>query len=156
MAKQDDNVRLANEVRAELRRNAFLDPLAVQVFADNGVVTLTGSVDSELTRQAAEDAARLIVGVTDVRNELTLMGPESSARSDQDLENEVRAQIASDPTLEQPERFHVRARFGHVYISGIAESEEERESLILAAQRVPGVEGVEDRTELRVPIIEGP
>ncbi len=153
MAKQNDDRRLENEVRAELRRNAFLDPLGIKVSADNGVVTLVGSVDSEETRRAAEDMARLIVGVTDVNNELTLMGPESSARADDDLEREVREQIAADNTIENPERFHVRATFGRVYIIGPAESIEERDSVVKAAQRVPGVEAIDDRMEVKVPII---
>ncbi len=153
MARQDDDRRLETEVRAELKRNTFLEPWSIQVYADNGVVTLVGSVDSELTRKAAEDMARLVVGVKDVNNELTLMSAESSARRDEDLVREVKEQIAADNTIEDPERFHVRARFGQVFISGMAESEEERESVIQAALRVPGVEAVDDRMEVRVPVI---
>jgi len=153
MAKTEDDRRLETEVRAELKRNAFLDPWSIQVYADNGVITLVGSVDSELTRKAAEDMARLVVGVTDVINELTLMGPESSARRDEDLVREVKEQIAADDTIEDPERFHVWARFGQVYISGLAESEEERDSVLEAARRVPGVEAIDDRIEVRVPVI---
>jgi osmotically-inducible protein OsmY len=153
MAKRDDDRRLESEVRAELKRNAFLEPLGIQVFADGGTVTLVGSVDSELTRQSVEDAARLVVGVENVNNELTLMGPESSARADEDIVREIKEQIAADNTIEEPERFHVRSRFGQVFISGTAESMEERESVLLAAQRVPGVESIEDRMELKVPVI---
>lgn len=153
MAVWDDDMRLENEVRAEIKRNTFLEPLGIQVSADKGVVTLTGSVDSELTRQSAESMARLIVGVEDVNNQLTLMGPESSTRSDEALVREIKEQIAADNTLEDPERFHVRARFGQVFISGTAESEEEHESVIMAAQRVPGVEAIDDRMEVKVPVI---
>jgi|YelNatPaOPRAMG01_1025707.scaffolds.fasta_scaffold150816_2 osmotically-inducible protein OsmY len=153
MAKSEDDRRLEMEVRAELKRNTFLRPWSIQVYADNGVITLVGSVDSELTRQTAEDMARLVVGVTGVNNELTLMAPESSARRDEDLVREVKEQIAADDTIEDPERFHVRASFGQVFISGVAESEEEHESVLQAAQRVPGVEAIEDRIEVRVPVI---
>lgn len=153
MAKRDDDRRLENEVRAELKRNTFLEPWSIQVSADNGVVTLVGSVDSDLTRQTAVDMTRLVVGVTGVNNELTLMAVESSARPDEDLVREIKEQMAADNTIEQPERFHVRSKFGRVFISGTAESEEERESVIQAAQRVPGVEAVDDNIEVKVPVI---
>lgn len=153
MAERDD-ARLTAEVLAALERDTFLDPLTMQVFVDNGIVTLTGSIDSEINRQAAEDAARRVVGVRDVVNELTLMATESSARADEDIANEVREQMAADPTINL-ERFHVRSRFGRVFITGTAESLEEKESLVAAVRRVPGVEDIEDRTELVVPAIGG-
>ncbi|MDI7276776.1 MAG: BON domain-containing protein, partial [Anaerolineae bacterium] len=93
MAERDD-ARLTAEVLAALRRNTFLEPLAMQVVADNGVVTLTGSVDSELNRQAAEREVRLIEGVREVRNMLTVMGARSSSRSDEDIVREVREAMA--------------------------------------------------------------
>lgn len=149
-----DNARLTAEVLARLRRDTFLRPLGIQVVADQGVVTLTGSIDTELSRQAAEDLARTVPGVREVRNHLTLIGQQSYARRDEDLEREVREQIASDPTIDDPERFHVRAQFGRVFVIGTAESLEERESVVAAIQRVPGVEGIEDRMEVRVPLVE--
>lgn len=152
MAEQDD-ARLTAEVLASLRRNAFLRPLEMQVDVDGGIVTLTGSVDSDTVRTAAETEARMIVGVVDVRNHLTVMGVGSSSRSDDDLVREVREQWLRDPTLQNPDRFHVRSRFGQVFVSGTAESEEERESVLAGVRRVAGVEAIDDRLELRVPMV---
>ncbi len=151
MATHDDQ-QLAANVLAELRRNTFLEPLAMQVIADNGVITLAGSIDSELNRQTAENMARLVPGVRDVVNQLTLIGQESYARDDADIQREVIEQMKADPTI-QVERFHVRVQFGRVIIAGTAESLEERESVIAAAQRVPGVEGIDDRMQVRVPVV---
>lgn len=153
MAQRDDDARLAAEVMATLRRNTFLEPLAMQVDVDNGIVTLTGSVESDLARQTAEQEVRDIVGVQDVRNRLTLMGPESSSRSDDDIVSEVMKEISRDPTIENPERFHVRSRFGQVFVSGTAESYEEHESVLAAVHRVPGVESIDDRMEINIPIV---
>ena len=152
MAERDD-AQLTAEVLATLKRDTFLKPLAIEVIADNGVVTLVGSVDSELDRQTIVDLTRRVPGVRDVVNRLTLSGPESSSRPDDDIQREVLASMASDPTI-QPERFHVRVHFGRVIISGTAESLEEQESVIAAAKRVPGVEAVDDRIEVRVPVID--
>ncbi len=152
MAESDD-IRLTAEVLAELRRDTFLRPLDLRVSAANGVVTLTGSVDSEITRRSAEDAVRRVVGVTDVQNLLTLMGTESSSRSDDDIVREVLEQMQSDPTIDDLQRYHIRSHFGQVFVSGMAESMEEHESVIAAIRRVPGVESVDDRIEEQVPLI---
>jgi osmotically-inducible protein OsmY len=152
MAERDD-AELTAEVLAALRRNTFLEPLGIQVVVDHGVVTLTGSIDTEQNRQVAEHEVRLISGVAEVQNQLTVMGRESSSRPDEEIAREVREQLEQDPTIEDVDRFRVRARFGHVIISGMAESLEERESVVAAAQRVPGVQGIDDRMDLRVPII---
>jgi len=152
MAQEADR-ELEAMVLASLRRNTFLRPLAIKVGVRDGIVTLEGSIDSELNRQAAEHEIRLIDGVKGVENHLTVIGEESSSRTDRDVAQEVREQIAADPTLEDASRFHIRVEFGRVFVSGEAESMEERESVLAAIQRVPGVEGIEDRMTVRVPMI---
>ena len=151
MTERDD-ARLTAEVLAALRRNTFLEPLAFQVVANDGVVTLTGSIETELSRRAIEERVWEVAGVKDVHNHLTVMEDESSSRSDDDIRREVIEQIELDPTIEAS-RFHVRSQFGRVFISGTAESLDEHESVIAAIHRVPGVTGIDDRIGDRVPIV---
>jgi osmotically-inducible protein OsmY len=47
---------------------------SINVDSDKGVVTLKGKVDSQATRQRAEDVAKRVSGVTSVRNELQVKG----------------------------------------------------------------------------------
>lgn len=152
MAERED-AQLTAEVLAALRRNTFLEPLAFQVVANDGVVTLTGSIETELNRRAVEERVWEVGGVKDVRNHLTVMEDESSSRSDDDIHREVIEQMELDPTIEV-DRFHVRSQFGRVFISGIAESLDEHESVISAIHRVPGVTGIDDRMEDRIPIVD--
>ena len=62
---------LANNVRNHLRDNPRLRPFAIDVSATDGVVTLSGSVDSSRTRTDAEQTARSVTGVIDVVNQLS-------------------------------------------------------------------------------------
>lgn len=61
---------LANNVRNHLRDNPRLQPFAIDVSATEGVVTLSGSVDSSRTRAEAEQTAHSVTGVTGVVNQL--------------------------------------------------------------------------------------
>ena len=47
---------------------------SINVDSDKGVVTLKGKVDSEATKQRAEDVAKRVGGVSSVKNELQVKG----------------------------------------------------------------------------------
>jgi osmotically-inducible protein OsmY len=60
------------KIEAAITRNAFLDAKGIQVKADDGKVTLEGTVYSWLEKQQAEDAAWSAPGVTEVDNKLVV------------------------------------------------------------------------------------
>ena len=47
---------------------------SINVDSDKGVVTLKGKVDSQATKQRAEDVAKRVSGVNSVKNELQVKG----------------------------------------------------------------------------------
>ncbi len=69
----DDKV--AQNVKSALLRDPIVDSYKIDAKAKNGVVTLTGTVDSFFEKSEAEDVAARANGVTDVRNSLTVSYP---------------------------------------------------------------------------------
>jgi osmotically-inducible protein OsmY len=63
---------LANNVRNHLQDNPRLQLFAIDVSATEGVVTLSGSVDSSRTRTEAEQTAHSVTGVISVVNQLKI------------------------------------------------------------------------------------
>lgn len=61
-------------IEAAITRNAFLDAKGIQVNANEGKVTLEGTVYSWLERAQAEEAAWSAPGVTEVDNKLLVYG----------------------------------------------------------------------------------
>lgn len=58
-----------------LTKDSWLDASGVEVNVANGVVTLTGTVESRDAKRRAEDWADRVMGVHDVQNNLTITEP---------------------------------------------------------------------------------
>ncbi len=67
-----DDGTITTKVKSELLANNITKGLAVSVQTFEGAVTLTGAVDTEDQRKAAEDVARRVKGVKKVNNLIKL------------------------------------------------------------------------------------
>src|SRR5437868_350703 len=82
-SKTDQQIQ--TDVLEELKWSAEVQPNEVGVSVKDGVVTLTGWVDSYLKKWAAEDAAKRVAGVKAVANDIEVRLPTSSERTDADI-----------------------------------------------------------------------
>ncbi len=71
-AKRSDE-QIRSEVEEALTEDSWLDASNVQVAVQNGVVTLSGAVDSRDSKRRAEDLTDEVPGVTDVQNNLRIV-----------------------------------------------------------------------------------
>ena len=60
------NLELQEDVRDKLRWNPMLYAAEIEIFAKNGLITLTGKVDTHLMKIEAEKTAKKVVGVNAV------------------------------------------------------------------------------------------
>lgn len=74
-AQSLNDAQIAQAVTAALLRDPFVDKHQIKVSAQNGVVTLRGSVDSSFERSMAEDIASRIRGIVSVNNRLSIAEP---------------------------------------------------------------------------------
>ena len=77
------------DVAAELSWDPKIDGRAIAVSADDGAVTLRGTVGSFREKREAEKAATRVYGVTEVSNELQVQMLNGSKRDDADLRGDV-------------------------------------------------------------------
>jgi hypothetical protein len=80
--------RLSDEVLRDRAAEAMasdpeLDPGEIELLAENGIITLRGTVSSRWMKRRAEDAIDGIFGLVDVRNELELRRAEEPAGTQQ-------------------------------------------------------------------------
>src|SRR4029450_1208488 len=76
---------IQKDVLAELKWDARVAPNEIGVAVKDGVVTLTGRVDSYTKKWAAEDAAHRVLGVKAVATDIEVRLPTSAERTDADI-----------------------------------------------------------------------
>ena len=101
---------LQEDVLRELRWDTRVEAPDVGVEVDDGVVTLTGTVDSYVKKLAAQEAAHRVHGVLDVVNNLTVHLPGDGERTDTDLAQTVRSALEWDPLVPQE---HIQTTVAH-------------------------------------------
>jgi len=70
-----DDKTITEEIQSKLYQDATLKTRDISVIAQNGVVILSGQVNSEKERAAAEHLAAAVEGVKQVINQLVVVGP---------------------------------------------------------------------------------
>jgi hypothetical protein len=79
------DAQVQSDVLAELKWDARVQPNEIGVSVKDGVVTLTGYVDSYTKKWAAEERAHRVRGVKAVANDIEVRLPGSSERTDPDI-----------------------------------------------------------------------
>ena len=79
----DENTQ--RNVLEELKWDTHVQPNEIGVVVKDGIVTLTGWVDSYLKKPAAEEAAHRVLGVKAVANDIEVHLPGFAERTDADL-----------------------------------------------------------------------
>jgi len=124
-----------------LKWHAMIPQDAVKVTVQKGWVTLTGEVNWQYQRKAAEDAIWKLSGVTGVTDGISLK-PTASVS---DIKKKIEDALTRHAQIEaQAVRVHVRDG-NKVSLEGMVDSWDEREAIENAAWSVAGVQSVDDR-----------
>jgi osmotically-inducible protein OsmY len=109
------DARLETAVRTGLVVNPATEAFDIKVEADDGVITLTGTVESWYEKQLATTVAKGIKGVRDIRNKLRLKY--EADRSDREIREEVEARLENDVLIDDA-LISVKVDDGKVRLSG--------------------------------------
>jgi osmotically-inducible protein OsmY len=132
---------IQRNVLEELKWDARVQPNEIGVAAKEGVVTLTGWVDSYTKKWAAEEAAHRVKGVRAVANDIEVRIPTAAERTDADIALAVSRAIEWDAMV-PTDKVKVTVSKGWVTLEGGVEWQFEKEAAERAARRITGVRGV--------------
>ncbi len=132
---------IQRDVQEELRWDARLQPNEIGVVARDGVVTLTGWVDSYLKKWAAERAAHRVRGVVVVANDIEVRLPTAVERTDTDVAAAVTRALEWDAQV-PIEKLDLTVSKGWVTIHGEVEWEYQRRAAERVVRNISGVRGV--------------
>ena len=137
--RSDEDIQ--RDVLEELKWDARVRPNEIGVAAKDGVVTLTGWVDSYLKKLAAEEDAYHVPGVKAVVNDIEVRLPGSAQRSDPDLAKAVLDALKWDAGI-PTDKIKVTVDHGWVTLKGEVEYYFQKRDAERAVERLSGVRGV--------------
>jgi osmotically-inducible protein OsmY len=135
------DAQIQSDVLAELKWEPRVQPNEIGVSVKDGVVTLTGWVDSYSKRWAAEEAAHRVRGVKAVANDLEVRLPGSLERTDADIAEAAVRALEWDALL-PTDKVEVTVSKGWVTLKGNVEWQYQKEDAERVVRRLTGVKGV--------------
>jgi osmotically-inducible protein OsmY len=130
---------IQKDVLAELRWDAQVQPNEIGVSVKDGVVTLTGWVDSYLKKWSAEDAAHRVNGVKAVANDIEIKL--STERTDGDIAAAAVNALEWDAFVPS-DKVQVTVSKGWVTLKGDVEWQYQKEDAERVVRRLSGVKGI--------------
>lgn len=136
-----DDKQLQARVIDELDWEPSVDSAHIGVAAKNGVVTLTGFVPSYSEKAAAERAARRVVGVKAIAEEIEVRLPDAPKHADDEIAERATKILAWD--IEVPdETISVKVETGLVTLTGTVAYQFQKAAAEADVRRLGGVRGV--------------
>ena len=135
------DLKIQTDVLAELKYEPRVQPNEIGVAVKDGVVALTGWVDSSSKKWGAEQAAHRVRGVKAVANEIEVRLPLSSERTDADLARAVVRALEGD-ALVDIDQLDVTVSKGRGTIKGTVEWQYQKDDAERLVRRLAGVKRV--------------
>ena len=139
---------LQEAVLAEFLWEPSVTAAHIGVTADHGVVTLTGHVPSYLEKHAAEQAASRVKGVMGVAQEIEVLLPVQTERSDEDIARAALDRIAWETTV-PADAVKVEVEDGWITLTGEVEWHYQRDAAENMIRGLRGVVGITNLTTIK-------
>jgi osmotically-inducible protein OsmY len=137
---------LQHDVMEEIKWDPRLKSVATQigVTAKDGIVTLSGEVDTYRKKIAAERAAQRVAGVKVVAIDIHVNLESSTAKTDIEIARAVGEALKWNSSINE-DTVEVKVDKGWVYLDGTAEWEFQRKIIEGTVHELAGVRGVTNR-----------
>jgi osmotically-inducible protein OsmY len=139
---------LQHDVHEELKWTMGAKSGEIGVAAHDGVVTLTGHVESYARKLNAERASKRVLGVKGVANDLVVKLPSDKERDDTDIA-EAAVHALRWHTSVPEDRVTVTVRQGWVTLEGEVEWYYQKDSAYQTVRDLTGVKGVTNQITVR-------
>jgi osmotically-inducible protein OsmY len=149
-ALTDVDIRVRDRVVEQLDWDPDVDASGIGVAARDGVVTLTGYVDTYSGKLAAERAAKLVRGVRGVANDLEVRL--KLGRTDADIARDAVRALELRSTV--PATVQAAVHDGHVTLTGTAGWLYQARDAEEAVQHIKGVRGVFNHIQVAAGSVE--
>jgi osmotically-inducible protein OsmY len=147
------NTDLTADVSDELFWDPKLDGTAIAVSADDGTITMRGTVGSLREKREAAKAAQRVFGVTAVDNKLQVKLMNDDKRADAEVRGDVLQALMLDSLI--PKTVDAKVADGYVTLTGTANWQYQRDEAEFVAANIVGALDVFDEIALQYPTPSG-
>jgi osmotically-inducible protein OsmY len=144
--RSDEDIQ--RDVMAELEWEPRVVPNEIGVAVKDGVVTLTGWVDTYQKRWAAEEAAHRVRGVRAVANDIEVRLPSMAERTDADIAAAAARALEWDAFV-PVDKLDVTVSKGWITLRGEVEWQYQKEDAERVVRRLSGVRGVTNLIQVK-------
>ncbi|HVX00806.1 MAG TPA: BON domain-containing protein [Candidatus Babeliaceae bacterium] len=137
--KSDDQIQ--KDVMDQLKWEPFLKASEVGVAVRNGIVTLSGQVDSYYKKLSAEAAAKKVSGVKAIAEDIQIGVSPLYARTDTEIAEAILNALKWH-TAVQDEKVKIRVENGHVTLQGEVDWDFQRTNVRKAIESLAGVKSI--------------
>ena len=141
------DIKLKQDIEAELRWDPKVNAAQIGVSVDKGAVSLLGAVDTYAEKWAAEDATKRVSGVRTVAQDLTVKVLTDHIRTDSEIAAAV--QSALEWNVAVPKDVTAKVQQGAVTLEGQVPWNYQRDAAERAVRHLKGVVAVHDFITLK-------
>lgn len=146
----DTDKRIESSAKDSYVFKVYLTTDQIKIKADDGVVTLTGTVSDGSHRSMAEETVTNLPGVKSVNNQLIISGTTPTANSDAWISERVRGTLLFHRSVSYVNT-QVSVTEGKVTLRGTASSEAQKQLTSEYAEDVSGVKDVDNKMTVGKP-----
>lgn len=142
---------IQKDVMEELKWEPFINSAEIGVAVKNGIVTLSGQVDSYSKKLYAEKAAKKVFGVKAIAEDIQIGVSPLNQRTDAEIAAEVLNALKWH-TAVQEDKIKIKVENGNVRLEGEVEWEYQRASAKAAIENLYGVKSVTNFITLKAKV----
>jgi osmotically-inducible protein OsmY len=142
------NLMLQKDVQDELRWEPMLNAAEIGVTAKDGIVTLSGTVDTYSKKLAAERAAKRVIGVKAVAMEIEVKLGISNVRNDAEIAKAALDALKWSTTVPD-DRIKLKVENGWLYLEGELDWQFQKDAARTCVEDLFGVRGVSNNITLK-------
>ena len=149
MTREDSKI--DDEFEEKIDADNQLKEYKVKSDTVNGVLTITGTVPRQDLAKKAEDLARTVAGIKQVRNDIQVTGEETKEPkklSDRQMKNELEDKFDADSQLKDLD-LDVEVKDGKATVSGIVPTDQTKRKIDMLARTVSGLTAVDNKATVQ-------
>lgn len=132
---------IQKNVMEELKWEPILNASEIGVAVKNGIVTLSGTIDSYFKKEEAEKAAKRVAGVRAVASDIEVSSPTSELKTDTEIARAIGDALKYNNAVKE-DKIKVKVDNGWVTLEGQVDWEYEKVAVRTAIKNIAGIKGM--------------